>query len=251
MFPFKLGSYEFYLPQDYGELTLKQFFELRNSPGDLLSVLSILSGIEKEKWELCKDLDLEYKLARCLEFLYQPFEPKKYILPDSMEINGKYYDRPKGLGVETWGQKLALEQEYIRIQKEDKSEFDMYPFALALYFQPVYTGEKYKSELVDKILPDIMNCRLEEAFPIAAFFLSNYSKFRRKKRSDYLIPLARKKHVRALTDSRSSDRLERFTLWRRVLIRILKKFFKWNTTQSSLPSGMNQSKQHFKGSYTR
>jgi hypothetical protein len=256
MIPFDTGYIKFELPQDYGELTLKQFFDLRASDGKLITVLSILSGLPKEDWEQCKDIDFEYKIAPYLSFLYEPFNDSNYILPDKLKIDGVYYNRPKNLTFEAWGQKIAFEQEYQRIHLEGKGELDIYPYSLALYFQPTYfqkegKKKKYKSEEVDKLLPLIMECKIEEAFPIASFFLSNYVKCRKEKKSDYLIPLHQKKYEQALIVSKSSDRLERFTIWRRPWVKITMKFSKWITTRFKQRSGMKENNQPFKGSITR
>jgi hypothetical protein len=248
MIPFTLGQHKFELPQDYGEITLKQFFDLRASGGTLIEVLGIMSGLGKEVWEQCKDIDLDYKIAPYLEFLYEPFQDTKYILADRLQINGEYYDRPKTLGIETLGQKLAFQQEYDRIVLEGKSEFDIYPYALALYFQPAYTNDKFNLDKVEKILPDIMNCRIEEAFPIAAFFLSNYAKYRKRKKPDYLIPLHQKKYEQALIVSKSSDRLEQFTPYRRVWVKITRKFYSWSMMLFTKRSGMKVNKTSFKRS---
>jgi hypothetical protein len=251
MIPFDTGYIKFEIPQDYGELTLKQFFDLRASDGKLLTVLSILSGLPKSDWEQCKDLDLEYKIAPYLRFLYEPFNSDLYLLPDKLKIDGQYYDRPKNLTFEAWGQKLAFAEEYERIISEGKGELDLYPYLLALYFQPIFTGKKYESDLVDKLLPKIMECKIEEAFPIAAFFLTSYAKCRKGKKSDYLIPLHQKKYEQALIASKSSDRLERFTTWRRPWVKITMMFSKWITTRSRQSYGTNENKQHSKRSITR
>jgi hypothetical protein len=251
MVPFNLGSYKFDLPQDYGELTLKQFYAIRKSNGDLLDLFSILSGLDRSIWEEAKDLDIDAKLSPYLEWMNEKFNPDLYIKPVKLRVNGEYYDVPKDIKLKTFGQKLALQNEVERVGKDGGTDVDVFPFALSLYFQPTYFNNKYDAAQVDELLPLIMECKIEEAYPIASFFLNNYLKSLQSRKRNFLMILHRKKLERALAGSESSKSLEQYTPFQRVLIRITKKFSKWITTRYSSRSGMKGSIQNTKGALTK
>lgn len=246
MIPFNLGKYSFELPQDYGELTLKQFFELRKFEGDLIGMISVLSGLDRTLWEQARDINIDLTLSVYLDWLNKPFNPEDYILPDRLQINGVYYNRPKDLKSKTLAQKISLQNEMERVQKENGTDVDLIPFALALYFHPIVTGEKYDSEKVEAFIPEIMNCKVEEAYPIASFFLLNWAKSLSKNESDFRILQARKKYERELSASKSSKSLGQFTLLRRTLIKVLRKSYKWITQPYSSSSGTKRRRQAFR-----
>jgi hypothetical protein len=248
MIPFKLGTHSFELPTDYGELTFKQFYAIRKSNGDILDLFSILSGLPRETWEQVKDLDIDAKLGPYLSWMEQPFNPGAFILPDKLRINGEYYDRPRDIQLKTFGQKLALQNEVTRIGKEGGTDVDLCAYSLALYFQPIYFKGPYKADQVDELLPFVMECKLEEGYPIATFFLNNYLKYSQRKKRRFLTRLHQTKYEQELMSSKSSERLEQFTPWRRVLIRLTNKLSRWIIRKSSSRYGTKKTKHAIKES---
>jgi hypothetical protein len=251
MIPFNLGTYKFELPQDYGELTLRQFYAIRKSKGDLLDLFSILSGLDRSIWEQTKDLDIDAKIAPALEWMNDKFNPDLFIKPAKLRIKGEYYDVPKDIRLKTFGQKLALQNETERISKEGGTDVDVFPYALALYFQPICFNNKYDAAQVDELLPLIMDCKIEEAYPIASFFLNNYLRSLQSRKRNFLTILHRKKLERALVDSENLKSLEQYTPFQRALIKITKKFSRWITIRYSSRSGMKGSIQNTKGALTK
>lgn len=246
MVPFKIDGKSFEIPQHYGALTLGQFLRLKNESPDFIGIISILSGIERAAIEQVEDIDLDYKIAPFLEWLKEPFDLQNTILPSFIEISGKQYDRPTGLGINTYGQKLALQNEIEEKENTAQSEIDCYPYALALYMQPIVTGKPYDEEEVQKLIPEILKCRLSEAWPIASFFLSNYEKYLKRRSGNFLTLLHQRKYKRALADLKSSETFRQYSLSRRLLISLMSKCYSWTITLYSLRFGMNQKRQDSK-----
>lgn len=234
MVPFKIGDISFELPSSYGELTLGQFDQLKKADGKLISELAILSGVDKKILEQSKDLDIDWNAKNALSFFEDPFDCDQYIVPDYITIGGKRYKTPGGIGINTFGQKLSLQQEISKTELAGGSEVDIYPFVIALYMQPAVTGKPYDSDEVDKLIPEIMNCKLAEAWPLAGFFLSNYVKYSSEKAKNYHTPQPLKRSGLALTGFKSSESSRPYSLWRRFLIGTLNKFYSLITTPFSL-----------------
>lgn len=250
MIPFTLSKdISFELPQDYGELTLSQFFAIRKNPnGDILDLLSILSGLPKEVWEQARDFNIDAKIAPYLIWMQEPFNPESFILKETLKINDYIIPRPEDIRTQAFGQKIALEKEYYKINKEGGNEIDLIPYALALYFQPIYYGNKYDSDQVNQLLPLIMNCKIQEAYPIGAFFLNSYAKLLNSKERAFHTFLQMKKYEQALIDSKSLKSSGQYTLYQRVSISLTKMFCRWIIILSSLRYGMKRNSQLIKGS---
>lgn len=240
MIDFKSGDLNFSLPLKYGDLTFSQFFKLRKSNGSISEVISILSGIEKEILGQCNDLDLAEKLEPYLDFLKGDFDCQHYFVPDTILVDGVRYPKPKDLNLQTVGQKWHLEDEYRKISAEGGNDIDLFPLALAIYLQPTITGKSYNSELVDSLLPKMMEVRLEEGFPLASFFLTNYERSLKLKAKHLHTHHQMKKYVQELTDLQSSETFQQFSPLRRFLIKLLKKLSQRIMRRYTLPFFMNR-----------
>jgi hypothetical protein len=240
--PFRLSKdIAFELPQDYGELTLKQFFALKKkADGDLLDLLSILSGLPRETWEQAKDFNIDVKIEPYLDWMNEKFNPESFALKDTLIINGKECKRPKDIRTQTNGQKLALEKKHYKNQEEGGNDVDLIPFALANYFQPVYFNNKYDADQVEELLPLIMECKIQDAYPIGSFFLTSYARLLTSNERYFLMFLHRKKYELELLASKSSKSSEQYTLLQRVSIKAMKILSKWTITLFSLRYGMRR-----------
>lgn len=245
MINFKLGKYEAQLPMRWGELTFKQFYALRKEE-DFLSILSILSGLDKSLWEKCDDLDLDQKIAPYMEWMKLPFDCQEYLVPDKIEIAGKLYPKPKGIGLSTFGQKLELESAVTKAEAEGKQEFDVYAYIIALYMQPVIDGPEYNQEKVDKLHEDALNVKLEQGWPLASFFLQNYVVYKKRREGNFLTLLSRKKLERELTALVDSENFRLYSPLRRFTIKLLTKLSKWSIRLYYLRSSIKLSKVDIK-----
>jgi len=236
MVPFKIGNVSFELPASYGELTLRQFYSLQKSGNDKLVQLSILSGLDKSFLEQCEDLELDYRVAQCLSFFEDKFNCNEYLVPDYITISGKRYKTPGGIGINAFGQKLALVQAITEAEKVGGNEIDCYPFVIALYMQPLVTGQKYNADLVEKLIPEVMDCKLAEAWPLAGFFLSNYVRYLNESAKNYPTPQPRKSLGPESIGFRNSETGKSYSHSRSFLIGTLRKLYSLITTRFSLPS---------------
>lgn len=249
MIHFKLAGQEFKMPSHYGEMTFAQFFAVRDCDEDFLKLIEALSGIPRKKLEQISDLDFDVKIMPFLSFLKEKFDINTNILPDYIEFENKQYPRPKGIGINTYGQKLALQDEILRIEKEGKSETDLYPFALALYLQPAITGTPYDHEKVMQLVPKMFHVKLQDGWPIASFFLSKYIQLINRKRKDFLILLHQKRAAQVLKDSVNSESFQQLSLWRKLLVKALMRFYSLTGTRYLRHFGMKKKNQITKIAY--
>ena len=226
MIPFKLGDKEFNLPTSYGELSHRQYMDLLNlkDPNDFIGILSILSGLHREDWELCQDSMIDIAIMPHISFLNELFD-KEYILPDTIEIDGVRYKLPGTIEVNTFGQKLALQRCIANAEKKGLAEIEVYPYVVALYMQPIVTESEYNEDKVEKLEEKIRDCRIDEVFPIASFFLLNSVRSLQKKQSILSTNQQAKKSGPEYTPLKSSESYQRFSPLRRFLIKTLRKFF--------------------------
>lgn len=226
MIHFKTSDFDFYLPAKGGDLTLNQFLKISKSKGTWQEAASILSGVPLEAWYKSEDLELFEKIEPYLEFLTDLEDLPNYFVPDFITIKGQLYKAPGGIGINTAGQKWHLEDCLKKAGEEGKQDIEVYAEAIAIYMQPIVTGLPYDSDLVEKLIPDILECRLSEVFPLAGFFLSNYLRYLNGRKRNYLISQSRKRFEQELTGSAGLETLQHFSLLRRLLIKALTK---WST----------------------
>lgn len=242
MIPFKCSGFEFELPARWSELTLNQFYKLKESDGSCLSVISILSNVPVQAWQGCPDIDIREKIDPYLQFLEDSFDLENYFVPDFITVSGKRYPKPSGIGVNCAGQKWHLEDVWKEADKNGKSDVDCYAQALAIYMQPVVSGKPYDADLVEKLIPEILECKLEEAWPLASFFLDSYVKSLSKKERLFRISQSQKRYEQELKDSKSSETSPQFSVLRKFLIKILRMLSSRITIQFTQPYTLRQSK---------
>lgn len=219
------------IPMSYGDLTLDQFFKLWKKDLSEIEVLSVLSGISVELWENCSEVDIDEKIDSCLGFLSEPADFTQFFIPDKINIGGVYYNKPEGIGPNTFGQKLSMEHALRDAEKEGKGEIDIMPYIISLYMQPIVTDSVFSSKKAEALVSEIMKCKIKEAWPIGSFFLKNYHEYRVKKQRHYLTSQQLKKNKQALAGLVSSENFQQFSIWRRLLIKILIKFYSLGTLQ--------------------
>lgn len=252
MIHFTSNSFEFSLPSCYGDLTFNQFFKLKELKSNkIIDVLPILSGLDKSIWEQFQDIDIDEKIAPCLEFLKGEFDCHLYLIPDYITISGKQYQKPKALGLNTFGQKLALQSSIAEAEKEEKNSVDIYPYALALYMQPIVTGKPYDSDEVDKLLPEIMECKLSEAWPLCSFFLLSFEQSLTEKAKSYHTLQQRTRLEQELKILRSSVTFQQFSLCRKLSIKLLMMFYSRIMPRYTPPFLMKQKQVAISGGFTK
>jgi hypothetical protein len=242
MIPFKLGKIKFNLPQSYDELSFDQFIALRKSTGNIIEVLSILSGVDEATWKGMTDLDLDVKLLPAIDFLSKKIDFSGYLLPDKIKIGEEFYPIPD-IRQKTFGQKLALQRKISEVQNNEGDEFDIMTYAVALYFQPAMDNSSFDETKVEELLPIIGKCKAYEVIPVATFFLRSWQKSLIKSQRHWQQSQAQKRSGQESMPLISSEHLQRFTPLRRALIRLIVKFYLWITILSTSRYGTKKNFQ--------
>lgn len=243
-----ISTLQFEMPQCYGDLTFGQFFQLRDAEDHPLELLPILSGIPRRTWEMCRDLFIDEKVLPHMEWLKGKFDANSYLVPDFITISGNQYPKPQGIGINTYGQKVALELAINKAVAEGKTEIDLFPYVIALYMQPIVDKAPYNQSRVDELVKETMQCKLSEGWPIASFFLSSYSQLLKENERSYHTLQARKKYVQELMSLQNSESFRQFSLLRRLSIKALTMFYSRTTKRFSLPFTVRQKPVAIKGS---
>lgn len=167
------------LPTQWGDLTLGQAVQIIdfdfNMPNAKLKLYSIITGLSKDELNALGEWE---RFEECMSFLYTTPELSGFSIPDHVDIEGVRCKVPKKLEIESYGQKVAVE-ELLRnaVVAADGKELNivgLMPEALAIYFYPIVTGEKFNDERVEEHIQSMMQIPVKYAYPIAAFFLTKY-----------------------------------------------------------------------------
>ncbi|OCX52675.1 hypothetical protein BEL04_14610 [Mucilaginibacter sp. PPCGB 2223] len=185
MLPIKLNGNPYNFPTEANEISLGQFFALRQSKG-ILDEICALTGMDRQSVQNFKgrdDLDLCRLLLNTLgEKLSKGIEGKK--LPKQTTIAGKKVTVPKNLKLEPVGAFIAVHNLISEEQKrsaETGADFDptdIIPQVLAHYFWLPYMGDGvlYSDEKIDDeaYMEQILTIPVTDAVPIANFFFRKY-----------------------------------------------------------------------------
>jgi len=169
------NTYKF--PTSWYEVTVHQFLQLRKKDTrDFIELVSILSGISYEKLFVCQQTDLDEKLFPFMQWLHEPLTEKQLSRVKHISFGTKQYPVPDGKVPFTFGQKISLQNKLIESKEKEGSTLDCLAFAVAVYFQPIVTGEKFSTEAAEKFaVEQVLQCSITEAWGVADFFLKKSS----------------------------------------------------------------------------
>lgn len=171
MIPYKLGEHSFLIPSRWEDITVKQWFQLRDiSLEDYCGILEVLSGVSRETWFNTREIDVVEKLIPFLDWMKEPVDLSKYPVPEKVIIGGALVTVPKDIKLKTFGAKITYEKNLQNYTNENgEVSIDFLPIALSIYFCP----EPFNDTAAAGLLDDIGNMPISEAYPISAFFLTN------------------------------------------------------------------------------
>lgn len=239
MVVFKINDKQVPFPTSYEELTLRQFFALRDNSKNIFGVLEALSGIPSKEWKYKISIEQFEAISPFISFIQnEPPAFDSYLMPDSIEINGNRYAIPEGLGLKTLIQKIAFEDAI----RKNLSDVDLIPTALAIYFHPDIDQCDFDEDRLEVCKELILDCKINEAFPIAGFFFEKYKQSLKEKEKNWNTNQAQKNKAQGLKGLKSSAGMERFGLWRGLLIRVSRMFYGWIITRSFLNYGTKKQK---------
>lgn len=165
----EIDKQQFNCPTKWGEVTVRQFFRLRNEPADAINVYAIMLGCDRALIERCKQFDLHQQLQPLLAFLHKPVEPADSRI---ITFDSKEYHAPKDIGEGSFIQYTRLHERMAKVVKETGSTIDAIPYAVALYMQPIVQGVDFKTELAEAFIDThVMQASITEATAVGNFFL--------------------------------------------------------------------------------
>jgi hypothetical protein len=185
MLPIKLNGKPYNFPTEVSDISLKQFFALRQSKG-ILDEICALTGIARETILNFKGREDLEKCSLLLNNLGQKLATgiDGDTLPRQTTIAGKTIRVPKNLKMEPVGAFIAVHNLITEEQKrcaEAQTEFDatnIIPQVLAHYFWLPYMGDDvlYSDEKIENeaYQEQIMSIPVTDAVPIANFFFRKY-----------------------------------------------------------------------------
>lgn len=181
---FKEEVISFSVPQSYNELTLRQLIALNKwDKKDIVAMISILCNVDYDVLFNSRCADIDQQIFPLLSWANQTHDFKHLILPKQITIGEKKYDVPNDISVKTLGQKISLQLYLARAYEEGLSNVECIPFALAIYFQPEVTGEKFDEDKAKQLIPIMEQCKMMEAYPVGDFFLRQFIKSLTRKTS--------------------------------------------------------------------
>lgn len=185
MLAVKINGEKYAIPTQLRELTLGQFFALRDAK-DIIDEVCALTGLERSA---VSNFATKSDLQKC----YAAFTPigaelsklsktERRELPKEVTINGRVITVPKSLKLEPVGAFIAVND--ILATEHNKNEklglgvdyTDVIPQVLAHYFFIHYNGGLYDDELAESenYLQAIKTIPITDAIPIANFFFRKF-----------------------------------------------------------------------------
>lgn len=169
------------IPTNWGDCTLGQCIDISQADvsekGFKVKLLSILTGLSTEEILSSSDVDYWNSISTLIEFIAEEPDMKSFEFPRFIKIGETKCNIPKDLTLETYGQKIALE-ELIRTAAEGAdgklNVLELMPTALSIYFYPIIAGQKFNDERVDEFTDLMKSIPVKYAFPVAGFFLSKF-----------------------------------------------------------------------------
>ncbi len=186
MIPFKLGDKSINVKNKWEEITLGEFLRFPTVPSDdpikkviyFYDIFSVLSGISKTELMNVNPEDMaDDIIAECMAFMSTPMPNE---LPKEIAIAGKSIQIPEDISIKTHGQFLMFNTSCIQETRTEETTsrkfiWDKSALALAIYFQPLYTGKKFSGDDLKELESLCRDIPAIDAIPICSFFLRKYT----------------------------------------------------------------------------
>ena len=171
MIKFKFENKSVVAPNCWEEVTVGHFINPYFLSGDSVSLLSSLSGIERNKL-LNTVEDIEGPLNRMVKFIQEDPEGFKGEFTNEFEFRGKKLKVPLNIEVERMGQKIMLQDAMV---KHQSSIYEAIPDAVAIYLQPEINDGVFDDSQLEGMKEEILELKIADVFPIASFFLTKFN----------------------------------------------------------------------------
>ena len=194
----------FSFPENWAELTYKQFFEIiklrENAKTNNFELIRIILGLEKEKFDTLP-MDFFVALERVLlEWISQEVDFQKKELPEVFWLKDKPVVLPSNIGGLSIAQYKDSQELFLDIQSKAEKEgrelkesemLELYPILLATYIQPILDSSEYSYKKADLLVADIWNCSGLDVLTFANFFFHKVNQLKSGTKGDvqkYLTP---------------------------------------------------------------
>ena len=176
-----INSKKVSFPASWAEVTVDQFYRIRSIDPKkeqalvICEVLEILTGIPAATWyDMEAREDDTNTILGLIEFIKDPIEWEGLEVPKEVTLGGKLCKVPKDLSLKTYGQAVLFESKVLPVVLEKGELTDVLKTALAIYLQPIYTGEKFDGEKLEDMEEVVGAMPIYTAFPVANFFFRKY-----------------------------------------------------------------------------
>lgn len=171
MIPFILNEKKIEVPSSWNELTVKQFFDVRNAK-TFYEKMEAMTG-EKD-WDKIENMDMLLLPFTIWLTSNADFETAQQ--NNNITIQGQYkpiyYELNKDLGEYSFGQKIICQQKLSKLQEDKKDMVEALPLLIATYYQPICEDKKYSPEDAETFEKTIYETRICFAYPAFKFILA-------------------------------------------------------------------------------
>ncbi len=170
----KLSEIVILFPDSWDEVTLKQFNQLRSLPEEAttIDVLIILADAPEHLTGLNDPL-ADAEIMKGLGFLASIPDFLALPAPEVVILRGAKVRVPENIGLETYGQKLAVDELLKEITDTGAS---INPYTAAIPLISVYLSERpfVDLEQARALMQEVEKMKATEALALSAFFLTNW-----------------------------------------------------------------------------
>ncbi len=207
---FTINEIKVSLPSGWDGVTVDQFLKLKEAAlkPDILVQLSILSNTDKQLW-FDSDIETIYfeTILDSIAWAVTTPDIDNFIMPPVYQLGEKIIVIPKDLTLKTLGQKITFEQmilsKAVMVYDKPACDINVICEAVAIYLQPLYTGEKFDPEKLDEVVSLVRHTLFCDVYAIASFFLTQLFPSAKLKQSNSKETTMVKKKGRALKTSTS------------------------------------------------
>lgn len=198
----------FTVPGSWQELTFGQVVQIvaeQTRDGfNELSLLSILTGVDRETLGGSKNHKQFSTMMSVVAQWYNDMPELSKGKPERIEIDGLFYDVPKGFDeCVTISQRMEIERIF-RESINEKLEVEVMPDVLAVIFQPIIDESPFDTDELEKTKDKLLGANGIDLTRIGSFFLRESVKALQRGRKDLVADTTETKRTRGLRSFLSS-----------------------------------------------
>jgi len=232
---------KFNVPSGYEDLTLGQYIAISKFDGHgILNLVQDLTGLSQEVIDQTTEDEAMRKIVHLLQWATiaptfldkekDDYEPLP--VPDKLTFDKEEYEVPQEIELKTFGQKISVQLHLSMAQKKETTIAECMPLIIAIYMQPIVTGEPYQEDKAKKLLPAINKMNLLDAYAVADFFLRSSTQLLNEKSSNCLTGRTVISQMQELISFSRTAYSQRSTRWLKAIFSSTTKFFSCRTGKS-------------------